>query len=309
MANKIAGMKSKASAEAVQAANVSTLKSHEASVKTATGDDKATLEKQIAQETSWVAKGKAALADSDNLNTWHTNALKAAISVKSTEALLKEDTAACAASVGSQACTWKVADAAQLKTLKKAKTDRDLKYTKASKVVKAKQHTDRGTTKEEARAELAALRANATEASHALEETAASIKAEDCATTNADTLTCEDLSRTYDSQASALKAAKAAVAAQTTWLNTNKFPTSSDATIAIIILCVSAFVCISGGCAWNYHDKKKAEKEDAERKAAVANADMENKGKEEDGVDAPPRENAVNFYNDDCYKAMVDSEY
>jgi hypothetical protein len=266
MANKIAGMKSKASAEAVQAANESTLKSHEASVKTATGDDKTTLESQIKQETSWVAKGKAALTDSDNLNTWHTNALKAAISVKSTEALLKEDTAACTASgAGSQACTWKVADAAQLKTLKKEKADRDEKYAKASKVVKAKQTTDEGKTKEEARAELAALRANATEASHALEETAASIKAEDCATTNADTLTCEDLSRTYDSQASALKAAKAAVTAQTTYLDSHKFPTSSDATIAIIILCVSAFVCISGGCAWNYHDKKKAEKEDAER--------------------------------------------
>jgi len=308
MANKIAGMKSKASAEAVQAANESTLKSHEASVKTATGDDKTTLEHQIAQETSWVAKGKAALANSDNLNTWHTNALKAAISIKSTEALLKEDTAACTASVGSQACTWKVADTAQLKTLKAEKAARDLKYAKASKVVKAKQTTDEGTTKEEARAELAALRANATEASHALEETAASIKAEDCATTNADTLTCEDLSRTYDSQASALKAAKAAVTAQTTYLDTHKFPTSSDATIAIIILCVSAFVCISGGCAWNYHDKKKAEKLDAEREAAKA--DVENKGKEEgamDAVDAPPRE--INFYNDDCYKAMVDAEY
>lgn len=167
-------MKSKASAEAVQKANEATLAAHEVSVKTATGDAKSTLEKQIDQEKSWVAKGKDALADSDNLNTWHTDALKAAISVTSTEALLKADTTACdAAGKGSQACTWKDADAAQLKTLKADKVARDDKYAKASKLVKANQGKDKGTTKEEARAELAALRAAASEASHDLEETAA----------------------------------------------------------------------------------------------------------------------------------------
>lgn len=191
-------MNSKSSAEAVQTANIATLAAHTTSAKTATGAAKTTLDSQITQETSWVASGKAALAAADNLNTWHTNGLKAARTVKSTEALLTADTAACTAAAGSQACTWKVADAAQLKTLKAEKVTRDAAHDKASTVVKANQFKDEGKTKEEARAELAKLNADSTAASHALEETAASIKSNDCAVTNADTITCEDLARTYD---------------------------------------------------------------------------------------------------------------
>jgi len=55
--------------------------------------------------------------------------------------------------------------------------------------------------------------------------------------------------------------------------------------------------------------KRRQKKEKDERDAENKKADMENKGMDGD-VDAPPRETAVNdFYNDDCYKAMVDAEY
>lgn len=57
MKNKIAGMSSYASADAVQEANKALLKTHEDAAKTATGEDKDTLDKQVAQEKLWVAAG------------------------------------------------------------------------------------------------------------------------------------------------------------------------------------------------------------------------------------------------------------
>lgn len=304
MANKIAGMNSKKSAEAVQTANAATLATHTTAEATAKGDAKKTLESQVKQETAWVKSGKAALVDADNLNVWHTNALKAATSITSTKALLDEDTKACTAKAGSQACTWKTQDQAQLTTLEAAKKTRDTANAKATATVKANQKSNEKTTttKAEARAELATLRSNATEATHKLAGTAAAIKAGDCKTTNAATEDCVKLTRTYNAEDLSAKAATAAVEAQTTYLSTNTFPTSSDATIAIIILVVSAVVCISGGLIWNWHDKKAAAKKLAEEKALEAAAPGGD-------VEAVPEMEAAMFVNDDCYKAMVDAEY
>jgi len=305
MANKIAGMNSKKSAEAVQAANVATLATHTTAEATAKGAAKTTLESQVKQETAWVKSGKASLADADNNNVWHANALKAATSITSTKALLGDDTKACTAKAGSQACTWKTQDQAQLTKLEAAKKTRDAANAKATATVKANQKKNEGTktTKAEARAELATLRSNATEATHTLAETAAEIKAKDCKTTNAATEDCVKLTRKYNAEDLSAKAATAAVKAQTTYLTTNTFPSSSDATIAIIILVVSAVVCISGGLIWNWHGKKAAAKKVAEEEAAEKAAA---KGGD---VEAALEMEAAMFVNDDCYKAMVDAEY
>jgi len=298
-------MNSKKSAEAVQAANVATLATHTTAEATAKGAAKTTLESQVKQETAWVKSGKASLADADNNNVWHANALKAATSITSTKALLGDDTKACTAKAGSQACTWKTQDQAQLTKLEAAKKARDAANAKATATVKANQKKNEGTTttKAEARAELATLRSNATEATHTLAETAAEIKAKDCKTTNAATEDCVKLTRKYNAEDLSAKAATAAVKAQTTYLTTNTFPSSSDATIAIIILVVSAVVCISGGLIWNWHGKKAAAKKVAEEEAAEKAAA---KGGD---VEAALEMEAAMFVNDDCYKAMVDAEY
>lgn len=75
---------------------------------------------------------------------------------------------------------------------------RALKQAKEAAATKAADTKEEGTTKEEARAELAHLRAEESEAAHALALTSAKIKAGDCATTNADTKACEDLVRQYN---------------------------------------------------------------------------------------------------------------
>jgi hypothetical protein len=67
-------------------------------------------------------------------------------------------------------------------------------------------------------------------------------------------------------------------------------------------LVVTAVVCISGGVAKNFHDKKKKAKK-AEEEQAGEQKDMEGQAAAEPEVDAK-------FYNDDCFHAMVDaSEY
>jgi hypothetical protein len=68
---------------------------------------------------------------------------------------------------------------------------RAAKHAKEAAATKAADTKEEGATKEEARAELAHLRNEESEAAHKLADTAAKIKAGDCATTNADTLKCE----------------------------------------------------------------------------------------------------------------------
>jgi hypothetical protein len=116
MKNKIAGMEYEYSAKAIQAANVKALAAHKAA--TATGAALVTLKDQIAQETSWVADGKAALLDPANLNVWHANALENTTTVKTAAALLAKEEKACPNDkVVSDECTWVKNAKAHLKKL------------------------------------------------------------------------------------------------------------------------------------------------------------------------------------------------
>jgi len=196
MTNKIAGMKYESSAEVIQKANVAALKAHKAAVATTTGAALVTLNKQIAQETSWVADGKAALLDAANLNVWHKNAMDNTTTVKTAAAYLAEEEKACPVdTVVSDACTWVKNAKAHLKTLTTAQTARDAANTKAAKKLVTDDSLDKGKTKSLARAELAKLKADSSEALYDLAETKEAIKNGDCSTLNADTVGCEDLVR------------------------------------------------------------------------------------------------------------------
>lgn len=84
---------------------------------------------------------------------------------------------------------------------------------------------------------------------------------------------------------------------------TNKFKTSGDDIIAIIILLVTAFICIGGGVVLHFKGKADAKKKEEKKKEEEG---MDKAGEADvKGADA---EVGLNF-NDDCYHAMVDAEY
>lgn len=189
-------MKYEYSAIAIQTANEKALAAHKAAKATATGDALDTLKDQIAQETSWVKEGKAALADPANLNAWQGNALTHTTTVKTATALVAKLKTACPVdTVVSNECTWVKNAKAHLTKLTAEKTARDAVNTKAAAKVVLADKKAKGTTKAEARAELARLRADAQEAGHHLAQTKEAVTDGACSTDNADTIECEDLVR------------------------------------------------------------------------------------------------------------------
>lgn len=266
MNNRIAGQNDLASAKAVQAANV-------AAEAKATGAAKTLL-------TAQVAGGKAELANADNLVKWNTYTVDHSDLAAATK-IQKADAAACAKvakadQAANVSCRNAVANDASVKALTAAADAASAKDAKADAAVKAADKNNGGKNEDDARAELARLHQAAQDAAWAKSQCKS-----DCAQVDA-----------------ADVAAKAAVTKQTAYLkDASNFTHSSDAATAIIIICVSAFVCITGGCLWTHHEKKKAAAKEAEHAKVEAG----------EAVPTMEADAAVNF-NDDAYTAMVDCE-
>lgn len=189
-------MKYESSALTIQKANEAALKAHKAAVATTTGAALVTLKKQIDQETSWTTDGAAALKDAANLNAWQGNALTHTTTVKTATALVAKLKKACPVdTVVSDECTWVKNANAHLTTLETAQKARDAKNAKAATKLVTAETKAEGTTKAEARAELARLKDELLKAGHNLTETKDAIKAGACTTDNVDTIGCEDLVR------------------------------------------------------------------------------------------------------------------
>jgi len=172
-------------------------------------------------------------------------------------------------------------DIAAIARLTKATDAQSTKWAAAAKLA-TKADAYKGKNFETAKAELESISAQARDAKWA---------AAQCTDGSAE---CKHLDTVSSNLAAAVKA-------QTTYnADAANFHHSSNATIAIIIICVSAVVCISGGCIWRHVDKKKAAAKEAEH--AKVEAEAEGAPAMDAAMDA-----AVNF-NDDNYTAMVDAE-
>jgi hypothetical protein len=264
MNSRIAGQNDLASAKAVQAANVA-----------AEATEKVAALKTIL--TAQVAGGKTEIALAANLVKWNKYTVDHSTLAEAT-AIQKKNEAACTKVAKSAPCSMAADDAAAVKSLTAAAAEVTAADDKADAAVKAADHTPKKEAKNEdyARAELARLVQAEQDAAWAVTE---------C------TMDCDHL-KTVEANA------KAAVTTQKAYLaDASNFTHSSDAATAIIIICVSAFVCITGGCLWTHHEKKKQAAKDAEHAKVEAG----------EAVPTMDADAAVNF-NDDAYTAMVDCE-
>lgn len=279
MNSRIAGQNDLADADALQKANVAAL----AAMTTAPAKDAAAWDTKKALLTKQVAGGKTELADTDNLVKWNAFTVDASDLAAATK-IQKANAAECAKVTGTAAvkaadkwCMMAKADDAAVKSKTAAADATAAANKKSDAAVKAADSHDGKKNEDAARAELARLRQAEQDAEFAVSQCSG-----DCTQEKAE-----------------LATAKAAVTKQTAYLaDASNFTHSSDAATAIIIICVSAFVCITGGCIWNHHEKKKAAAKEAEHAKIEA-------GEAVPTMDAGA--DAVNF-NDDCYTAMVDCE-
>jgi hypothetical protein len=237
--------------------------------------------------TAYATAGPLVLKESKNLVAWNKNAIDAETTVAGAKAIQSVNVKACALiakadKATNASCMMAADDNAAVAELTKKIDAQTAKWTKATKA-SAKANTYKGKNFEDAKAELERLTALSRDA-----------KWEAAQCTDKDSAECKHLA----SVSSAL-AADVTTQAAYNKVATN-FHHSSNATIAIIIICVSAVVCISGGCIWRHVDKKKAAAKEAEH--AKIEAEVEGAPAMDAAMDA-----AVNF-NDDNYTAMVDAE-
>ena len=108
-----------------------------------------------------------------------------------------------------------------------------------------------------------------------------------------------------DNDKKVLAAAKTASGLSATYFAEN-YPVKTGATAGIIVGCIAATICIGYG-AYSFHsERKEADRIRKSEEDAVNGVGGMDMGMEATVVAAP--ETALNFYNDDCYTAMVDTE-
>jgi hypothetical protein len=118
---------------------------------------------------------------------------------------------------------------------------------------------------------------------------------------------CENLKDEMVNDKAVLAAAKTASIHSATYFKDN-YPVKTGATAGIIVGCIAATICIGYG-AYSFHSERKeadrirkAEDDAVNGTGGAMDMDMT------EAMMAPEPETGLNFYNDDCYTAMVDTE-
>jgi len=119
---------------------------------------------------------------------------------------------------------------------------------------------------------------------------------------------CENLKAEMDNDQAVLVAAKSASDASAAYFAKN-YPVKTGATAGIIVGCIAATICIGYG-AYTFHSEKKEAERIKKAEADAVNGTggmMSMMEPGEASINAEPS-GGMDFYNDDCYTAMVDTE-